>query len=220
VLRKLISYLILPKEISKFEREYLASMTKVGLWFFWAHLPVLMIVAALAKTSIIRAGIYAAVVLVGPTIAYKTFRNPRHVTRVYAFTAMALGGLLVHFGEGPMQIEMHFHFFVLIALLAVYADPVVIIIAAVTVALHHLLFWAIAPESVFNYNASAWSVVVHALFVVVESVAGCFVARSFFDNVIGLERIVGRRTSELATRTDQMMMVLSNVEQGLVIVKP
>ena len=30
---------------------------------------------------------------------------------------MLMGGLLVHFGQGPVQIEMHFYFFVLLALL-------------------------------------------------------------------------------------------------------
>ena len=44
-MRKLIAYLLLPAEISRFEQRYLARMTRVGLWFFWAHLPVLAIVA-------------------------------------------------------------------------------------------------------------------------------------------------------------------------------
>ncbi len=220
VLRRMSSYLLLPREVSRFERDYLASTTRVGLWFFYAHLPVMMIVALLANTSVARAGLYTAVVLLGPTLAFRTFSNPRHITRLYAFTAMVLGGLLVHFGRGPMQIEMHFYFFVLIALLAVFGDPLVIIVAAVTVALHHLIVFLIAPASVFNYEASAWAVAVHALFVILESVAACFVARSFFNNVIGLEKIVSRRTEELATRTERMALVLENVEQGLVIVQP
>ena len=47
----------------------------------------------------------------------------------------------------------------------------------------------------------------HAAFVVLESVAACFVARSFFDNVIGLEKIVKKRT-------DDLRLVLDNVGQG------
>ena len=39
------------------------------------------------------------------------------------------------------------------------------------VAAHHLLLWLLLPRSVFNYDASVWTVVVHALFVVLESVA-------------------------------------------------
>jgi len=52
--------------------------------------------------------------------------------------------------------------------------------------------------------------------VVLESVAAIFVARSFFDNVIGLEKIVGTRTRELDQRTRDMALVFDNVGQGFV----
>src|SRR6202042_3083434 len=104
-------------------------------------------------------------------------------------TSMFMGGLLVHFGQGPMQIEMHFYFFVSLALLAVYANPLIIIAAATTVALHHLVLYLFLPRSAFNYEASLLAVSVHALFVALESIAACFVARTFFENVGGLEKI-------------------------------
>ena len=65
---------------------------------------------------------------------------------------------LVHVGQGPVQIEMHFYFFALLAMLAVYGNPLVILVAAVTVALHHLVLWALLPASVFNYDAPIWVV--------------------------------------------------------------
>ena len=71
-----------------------------------------------------------------------------------------------------------------------------ILVAAVTVTLHHTVVWALIPSSVFNYDASIWVVAVHASFVVVESVAACFIARSFFDNVIGLEKLVAQQRTE------------------------
>jgi two-component system chemotaxis sensor kinase CheA len=70
------------------------------------------------------------------------------------------------------------------------------------------------PKSVFNYEAPVWVVVVHAAFVVLESVATCFIARSFFDNVIGLEKIIETRTSELDARNRDMRLVLDHVGQG------
>src|SRR5256886_13680630 len=79
---------------------------------------------------------------------------------------------------------------------------------------HHLLLFLILPSSVFNYEASVWAVAVHALFVVLESIAACFVARSFFDNVIGLERIVGARTRELDARNGDLHLLLDSVGQG------
>ena len=94
-------------------------------------------------------------------------RDPRTLGLVYGFTSMGLGALLAHLGQGPMQIEMHFHFFAALALLTVWANPLVIWVATLTVALHHALFWLLLPSSVFNYQASFWVVAVHASFVFV-----------------------------------------------------
>jgi two-component system chemotaxis sensor kinase CheA len=214
-MKNLLRYLVLPREITAFERTYLRRMNRIALVFFYCHVPVFIGVAALAGTSLAQAALLTPLVLVGPTIAYVWFKNPRVLSATYGFTAMVMGGLLVHFGQGPMQIEMHFYFFVLIALLAVFANPMVILTAAVTVAAHHFVLWLVIPVSVFNYQASIWTVAVHASFVVLESVAAVFVARSFFDNVIGLEKIVAARTRALDDRTRDMSRVLDNVDQGL-----
>ncbi|HEX3762575.1 MAG TPA: ATP-binding protein [Kofleriaceae bacterium] len=215
---KLWRYLFLPREISAFERSYLRRMNRIALLFFYLHVPAFVGVAALAGTSMVQAAVLTPLVLIGPTVVYFWFRNPRALAVAYGFTAMVMGGLLVHFGQGPMQIEMHFYFFVLIALLAVFGNPAAIMTAAATVALHHLALWLLLPSSVFNYQASVWTVVVHAVFVVLESVAAIFVARSFFDNVIGLEKIVAARTTELDQRNHDMAMVLENVGQGFITV--
>src|ERR1043166_5296359 len=178
-MRWLYNYLILPREITDYERAYLRRMNRIALVFFYLHVPVFIGVARLAGTSIAQAAVLTPLVLLGPTIAYAAFSNPRWVSVVYGFTAMVMAGLLVHLGQGPMQIEMHFYFFVLIALLVVFGNPVVILVAAATVALHHFLVWLVIPVSVFNYQASFWTVVVHALFVSLGSGAALFVAPAF-----------------------------------------
>jgi len=218
-MKRALGYLRLPSEVSPFERSYLARTTRIGLLWIAAHVPVLMAVAAATGTGVLKALLLTSLVGVGPLLAVRFVDNPRVATRLLGVASMCLSGLLVHFGQGPMQIEMHFHFFVSIALLAVFADPLVIVIAAATAALHHLLLWVVAPASVFNYEATIWTVAVHSLFVVVESVAACFVARTFFDNVIGLDRIVRQRTAELEQRAAEMKLVLDNVDQGLVVVE-
>src|SRR5581483_516059 len=100
-MKALLDYLVLPREITSFERSYLARLNKIAILFFWAHVPVLPIIALLAGTSVIRALLYPAALLVGPTLAYKSFKNPRSLSIVFGFTAMCMGGLLVHFGQGP-----------------------------------------------------------------------------------------------------------------------
>lgn len=213
-MKRLLDYLVLPPNVSDFERQYLARMNRVGLGFFLLHLPLLVGIAWANDTNPLLAAALTCAVLSLPLAAGRVFSNPRVPSLVFGFTAMLMGGLLVHFGQGPVQIEMHFYFFVLLALLAVFANPMAIVTAAVTAAVHHLVLWLLLPASVFNYAAPLWVVAVHATFVVLESVAACFIARSFFDNVIGLEKIVAARTSELDGRNRDMRLVLDNVEQG------
>jgi two-component system chemotaxis sensor kinase CheA len=214
----LLSKLLLPKEISAFERSYLARMNRIGLWFFGAHVPVLTAIALVNGTGVFFALVSSLAVLAGPLLASRVLASPRSVSTSFGVASMLMGGVLVHVGQGPIQIEMHFYFFVLIALLAVFANPAVVLTAAVTVAGHHLLGWLLLPKSVFNYEAPVWVVLVHAGFVVLESVAACFIARSFFDNVIGLEKIVAARTSELDGRNHDMRLVLDNVQQGFLTI--
>ena len=107
MLKRLASYLVLPAEVTAFERTYLEKLNRVALYFFLAHLPVFVVLAAFNGTGPLRAAVLTGIVLVGPALAYRTVRNPRYMSIVSGFTAMCLGGLLVHFGRGAMQIEMY-----------------------------------------------------------------------------------------------------------------
>ncbi len=201
-------FLVLPGKPTAFEADYLARVNAIALGFLWLHLPVFIVVAWLNDTRPVLAGVLTSVVLIGPTIAKSALESPRSVSVVHGVAAMFMGGLLVHFGQGPTQIEMHFYFFALLAMCVVFGNPFVILAAAFTVVVHDLVVWTVLPSSVFNYNASFTVVAVHAAFVLLESTAACFIARSFFDNVIGLEKIVGERTRDLR-------VLLDNVKQGL-----
>jgi two-component system chemotaxis sensor kinase CheA len=209
---------ILPSEVSSFELGYLQRVNRLSVRFFWLHVPVFTLIAWANGTGPLLALALASAVASGPWVAYRHLANPRSVTLVTGFTAMLMGGLLVHFGQGPVQIEMHFYFFALLAMLALFGNPLSILVAAATVALHHLLLWFVLPSSVFNYDAPWWVVAVHAAFVVLESVATIFIARSYFDNVIGLEKIVQKRTTELNDRNRAMRLVLDNVEEALLTI--
>jgi len=211
-------YLALPAEITPFEQSFLARLNKIALAFFYLHIPVLIAVAWAADTGPLSALALSLVVMTGPTIAYCTIQNPRCLSVVYGVTAMLMGGLLVHFGQGPVQIEMHFYFFALLAMLCMFANPLVNLAAALTVALHHLIVWWLLPSSVFNYDAQWWVVLVHAAFVILETVAACYISRQFFDNVIGLEKIVAARTATIREHQRDMRLIFNNLEEGLVTI--
>jgi two-component system chemotaxis sensor kinase CheA len=217
-LSRLHAFFTLPDTVSPLERQHLLRTQQVAQWIGLGHIPLLMGVAAVCGTGPVRALVFSLVVLAGPFIAGRTLQNPRHVSMVIAVAAMCLGGLLVHFGQGPMQIEMHFYFFAALALLTTFLDPKVVLVGAGTVALHHLLLYFLLPSSVFNYEASIWVVVVHAAFVVFESIPATSIARRQFDLIVGLERKVGERTEELQQQKVRLNQVFDTVEEGLAVI--
>ena len=205
----------LPAEVTPFERGYLLSLNRRALFIFAIHLPFLVAVASATQTGAGLAAALWALVAAGPLVASLTLSNPRRVSEVHGIASMLMGGLLVHFGQGPMQIEMHFYFFVALAVLIVFGNPRVVLLASLTVVVHHLVLYLLLPASVFNHEASLWTIAVHTLFIGVEAVGASFVARAFFDNVIGLEHIVEVRTRELDQRNADLRVVLDTVAQGL-----
>jgi two-component system chemotaxis sensor kinase CheA len=217
-MKSILDFLFLPRHVTEFEDRYLRRINRVALAFFALHVPIFVLVAWCNDTGPGLAALLTAAVVAGPALAVFTVENPRTVSIVHGVTAMFMGGLLVHFGQGPVQIEMHFYFFALVAMCAVFGNPLVIVAAAVTVALHHLVVWMVLPRSVFNYDAAWWVVAVHAMFVVLEATATCFISRSFFDNVIGLEKIVQARTTALDAKNRDMRLLLDNVQQGFMTI--
>lgn len=215
--RRFTDFLWLPPEVTPYEQSHVTHLNKVAVWSFLAHVPVFMGVAWWHETGVLTALLLTTLTALGPVFAMRTL-PARQTAMVVGFTAMCMGGLLVHFGQGPVQIEMHFYFFVLLALLSTYGNPAVVLTAAVTVTVHHLAVWWLLPSSVFNYDASFWVVAVHAVFVVLESTASCYLARNFFDDVIGLEKVVQARTAALDERNAKLRLVMDNVSQGFLTV--
>ena len=218
LLTRLRDAAILPSKISAFEASYLKRMNQIALWFFYAHLPVFMLVAWANGTGVLPVALMTLAVLAIPTLGCRAMESGRSKSYVFAFTSMCMGAVLVHAGQGPVQIEMHFYFFSILAMLALFANPMTVIVGAATVAVQHLALWYLAPASIFNYDAPLWVVLVHAAFVVLETFAAGFIARNFFDNVIGLEKKVEERTAQLRERNREMQVVLDSIEQGIVTV--
>lgn len=218
ILEKARLFLLLPREVSAFEQKYLNRINRVAFCFLLAHLPIFILIGWWNQTGVLLATGLTLATLCGPCASIFLGKNPRNTSIVLGVASMFMGGILTHIGQGPVQIEMHFYFFVLIALLAAFGNPMVVLAAAATVTLHHVALWAYLPASVFNYDAPFWVLAVHATFVVLESIAACFIARSFFNNVIELEKKVAARTEEVNRRNQEMKLVLDSVEQGFMTV--
>ncbi len=166
------------------EREHLARFNRLFALLFWAHLPILVGVAWWQKTPLLEALLLGAAVVVGPTLLTMLRRSSVVTAASMAIGSMALSAVIIHVGRG--MIEMHFHIFAVLPLLAVYGRVSLVLLAAAVIAAHHIGFFFFLPRSVFNYDAGFEIVVVHALFVVAETVGVAYMARVFRAYVLGV----------------------------------
>ncbi len=119
--------------------------------------------------------------------AFAALASWNGTSRTFQATAIALGlmsssAILVHLSGG--YIELHFHFFVMLAFLALLQDWVPYLIAIAYVALHHGVVGVLWPDEVFNHPAAfnapwTWAGI-HAFFILWSSV-GSIIAWRFTE---------------------------------------
>jgi diguanylate cyclase (GGDEF)-like protein/PAS domain S-box-containing protein len=109
--------------------------------------------------------------------AYRQSLSPRTRSIVTGMGLMISSALLTHLSGG--RTEMHFHFFVMIAVISLYQDWRPFLASIAFVASHHAIFGVIRPEDVFDTpeawrNPIKWALI-HAVFVLAMS-AVCVVS--------------------------------------------
>jgi signal transduction histidine kinase len=131
------------------------------------HLPALVLCALLTGHSLTHSLVELLPVLVLLAASVGPFgRRARQLCASLAL--LTCSALLVHLFHG--QTELHFHFFVAVALIALYQDWTVFAAAITFVALEHALVGLAAQHEVYDHggNPLAWAAL-HAGFVLAES---------------------------------------------------
>ncbi|WP_144185517.1 methyl-accepting chemotaxis protein [Elioraea rosea] len=153
------------------------AASRILLAILWANVVLTGILTALLGAPILFpvaiAGAFAALA------SLAVWRDPAgQATRAtVAVSAVAMPALLVaEFAGHPWQIDMHMAFFAMLAILAVYADWRVILLASAVTAVHHLALNFLVPALVFPGGADFGRVVVHAVIVVAETGALIWIA--------------------------------------------
>ncbi len=147
------------------------------LLVYLAHLPVLLGAALAFDTPLATTLLLWLLVIAGPALGYFAAKGTRLASVLLGVGAMGLSGSLIHVGHG--MIEMHFHVFVFLAALVLLGEPMAVLAASATIAVHHVLFWLVLPASVFNYNAGFGIVVLHAVFVIAETMPAALLAMRY-----------------------------------------
>jgi diguanylate cyclase (GGDEF)-like protein len=133
----------------------------------WAHAGALLAWGLLAGNPVWHAAVDA-----GPIAACAVIAARRRVSRRNRAVAVCVGlltssAVVVHLMNGA--VEGHFHFFVMVSVLALYEDWFPYLLAFAFVLGHHGLMGAVDPASVFNHPdavAHPWRWAgIHALFI-------------------------------------------------------
>ena len=137
----------------------------------FVHVPILAGVSLLLGVDAF-ANTLAALALAGlPCLFLWLRRPPITVSFALAVTLVGQTSLLVYaFAGHPWQVEMHFYYFAVLAMLSGFCGWRVLVLAAGLIALHHLLLNAVLPAAVYPGGADFMRVMVHAVIVVIETV--------------------------------------------------
>lgn len=134
------------------------------LWVHAAAIPVYGVIRGFSFPHVVLEGLVIAV----PAVAATVDSLPRRARTVAAAVGLlSSSAVLVHLSGG--LIEMHFHFFVMVAVVAMYHDWLAFLLSILYVLVHHGVMGALDPGSVFNHPAAInhpwkWAGV-HAFFI-------------------------------------------------------
>ena len=143
------------------------------LVLLWAHAAAVPIYAAVRGYRVDHVVTESALLPVAGLVASFAIVPKRVQMVAVSFGLLTASGILVHLSGG--LIEMHFHFFVMVAVVALYQDWLPFLGAIAYVLIHHGVFGVLDPDSVFNHPAAQnnpwkWAGI-HAAFVGAISVA-------------------------------------------------
>jgi diguanylate cyclase (GGDEF)-like protein/PAS domain S-box-containing protein len=141
-----------------------APRHKALLWILWAHvvvLPVFSLLRGIDLQLAIGSTMPIALAAVAGTLKAPG-RRARSVAVVFGL--LTASAVLVNAWGG--QIEAHFHFFVMIAALALYEDWLPFGLAVGYVVAEHGTLGALSPHSVYNHGGNPWAwAAIHGFFV-------------------------------------------------------
>ena len=147
----------------------------------WLHAVVVATVAIFRDFTLVHSLFEAGIIVIFAAAA----ANPSFSRRTRSIAAVlglvSSSAVLVHLSGG--NIEMHFHFFVMVVLIGLYQDWVPFLLAIGYVVIHHGTIGVLDPGSVYNHPGAIvhpwlWAGV-HGVFILAESVASMIAWRLF-----------------------------------------
>jgi methyl-accepting chemotaxis protein len=200
------------QNLESFQRTVARALTALAI----VHVPILAFIAWwLGKGVIVNLASATALAAV-PAFFLWTGRPVATIALSLAVALIGQTSLLVYdFSGHPWQVEMHFYYFAVLAMLSGFCDWRVMAFAGVLITLHHGSVDFLLPQAVYPGGSNPIRVAVHALIVAIEVVmligigreirAAFAAAESARHDAEGsakeLERLVSRREKDLSSTT-------------------
>ena len=151
-----------------------ASRHRAILVVLWLHVVALAVVGIATRHGALHSLAEAAVVAVFAVGASLRRSRPEAREALGTLGLVISSAILVHFSEG--LIEMHFHFFVMVAVVTLYQSWIPFLLAIGFVVLHHGTVGVLDSSAVYNHGAAisdpwTWALI-HGLFIAGASAAG------------------------------------------------
>lgn len=174
----------------------------------WAHVVAIPVYAVWRDNSLGHAWVEAAPVLMAATVVSSLRLSRVVAATVAAGGLMASSGVIVHLSDGI--IESHFHFFVMIPVIALYEAWPPFTVGVLYVLVHHGLMGMADPRAVYNHPA-AWErpwlfAVVHAGFFACAAVA-CIVNW----------RLHERARNAVHAQSRLLATIVDSLQEGLIV---
>ncbi|MBL6458992.1 response regulator [Belnapia sp. T6] len=153
-------------ELDRLRRRFGAVL----LSLLWLHAPVMALIALALGRPALPAALASAAMAALVHLSWASQRSEPATRYLSAIALIGQPALLVYLLAGhPWQMDMHMYFFAALALLIGWCDWRVVMVAAVTVALHHLMLNFVVPSAVFPSGADLNRVWLHGAIVAFQT---------------------------------------------------
>jgi PAS domain S-box-containing protein len=147
---------------------------RVMLGLLWAHAAGIPVFGLARGYSLGHSLLEASPVAAAAAFAAFSRGSRRMRSGAATLGVMTSSAVLVHLSGGV--IEVHFHFFVMLSIIAIYNDWFPFLLALAYVVLHHGIIGVLYPGDVYNHPAAInnpwkWAVI-HGVFILMASGAG------------------------------------------------
>ena len=185
------------------------------------HFPILVMLGTFLGTGTPAIYVCAAAVAVAPVATTLLKRPDRTTGFALSITLVSQCALLVLLFAGhPWQVEMHFYFFAVLAMLAGFCDSPILLAAAGVIAVYHLVLNMLVPDAMYPGGQDFPRFFVHAAFVVIETAMLVYFANLItwsFQQASDAKSLAQAAAADLAKigqiREDQLVTSTSRAEQ-------